>query len=158
MQFVTGDFVVIMDADLSHHPKEIPAMIAKQREGNYDVVSGSRYIESGGVAGWDLRRKLVSRGANYLATLLLATGGASDLTGSFRLYRKSVLERIISVTVSKGFVFQMEMLIRAKQLGFSVGEVPITFVDRMFYGESKMGVMEIVSYVQGLWKLFCDTE
>lgn len=105
--------------------------------------------------GWDLVRKLVSRGANFIATTLLNTGGASDLTGSFRLYKKPILEQIISVTVSKGFVFQMEMLIRCRQLGFSIGEVPITFVDRL-YGESKMGATEITSYAKGVWQLFCE--
>lgn len=64
-------------------PKFIPAFIDKQKEGNYDVVSGTRYAYGGGVSGWDLRRKLISRGANYLAQVLLQPG-ASDLTGSFR--------------------------------------------------------------------------
>jgi dolichol-phosphate mannosyltransferase len=64
-------------------PKFIPEFIKKQKSGNFDVVSGTRYIGSGGVFGWDLRRKLVSRGANFLTQLLLRPG-ASDLTGSFR--------------------------------------------------------------------------
>jgi len=69
------------------------------------------------------------------------------------LYRLSVLRHIITVTESKGYVFQMEMMVRARALGYSVGEVPITFVDRIF-GDSKMGAGEIVSYLQGVWGLF----
>lgn len=93
-----------------------------QREGNYDIVSGTRYALGGGVYGWDLRRKLISRVANYLAQALLRPA-ASDLTGSFRLYRKSVLQRLMECCVSKGYVFQMEMIVRARQLSYTVGEV-----------------------------------
>lgn len=152
LQFVTGDFVIIMDADFSHHPEAIPEFIAKQKAGGYDIVTGTRYAGDGGVFGWDLKRKLVSRGANFLASTVLRPH-VSDLTGSFRLYKKDVLAKIISVTKSKGYVFQMEMMVRAKGLGFTVGEVPINFVDRL-YGESKLGGDEIVQYLKGVWTLF----
>ncbi|KAJ3331959.1 dolichol-P-mannose synthesis [Blyttiomyces sp. JEL0837] len=154
IQNATGDFVFIMDADMSHHPKFIPDFVRKQREGNYDVVTGTRYALGGGVHGWNLRRKLTSRVANFLADTLL-TPGVSDLTGSFRLYKKDKLARMISATKSKGYVFQMEMMVRARQMGFKIGEVPITFVDRVF-GESKLGAEEIVGYLKGLWNLFLD--
>lgn len=147
-----GDFVIIMDADLSHHPKYIPQFIKKQKEGNYDLVSGTRYIGDGGVNGWDFKRKLISRGANYLTQVLLRPG-ASDLTGSFRLYKKDVLQKLVESCVSKGYVFQMEMIVRARKLGYKIGEVPITFVDRL-YGESKLGGNEIFQFVKGLLYLF----
>ncbi|KDR24245.1 probable dolichol-phosphate mannosyltransferase [Zootermopsis nevadensis] len=150
-----GNFILIMDADLSHHPKFIPEFIKKQKSGNFDVVSGTRYIGSGGVFGWDLKRKLVSRGANFLTQLLLRPG-ASDLTGSFRLYKKDVLQKLIETCVSKGYVFQMEMIIRARQHGYTIGEVPITFVDRV-YGESKLGGSEILQFARGLLYLFATT-
>ncbi|KAF7784828.1 CAZyme family GT2 [Agaricus bisporus var. burnettii] len=162
LKFVSGDFVIIMDADFSHHPKFIPQFIQLQKTHNLDVVTGTRYSSSaspamagstpGGVYGWDLKRKLVSRGANFLAATVLSPG-VSDLTGSFRLYRRAVLEDIIGATVSKGYVFQMEMMVRARALGYSVGEVPITFVDRL-YGESKLGASEVVGYAGGVWTLF----
>ncbi|KAJ2462752.1 dolichol-P-mannose synthesis [Coemansia sp. RSA 2322] len=152
IQNAAGNFVIIMDADMSHHPKAIPEFIRKQKECDYDIVTGTRYTSGGGVYGWDLRRKLTSRGANFIADLLLSPG-VSDLTGSFRLYKKDVLHQIINATVSKGYVFQMEMMVRAKQFNFSVAEVPITFVDRV-YGESKLGANEIVGYLKGLWTLF----
>lgn len=148
----TGEFVVLMDADLSHHPKFVLQMIRKQKEGDFDIVTGTRYAGSGGVSGWDVRRKLVSRGANYLTQVLLRPG-VSDLTGSFRLYRRSVLQQLVSVCVSKGYVFQMEMIVRARAMNFTVAEVPITFVDRM-YGESKLAAAEVLQFVKGLIYLF----
>ncbi|XP_077785414.1 dolichol-phosphate mannosyltransferase subunit 1 isoform X3 [Podarcis muralis] len=93
MKHATGNFIIIMDADLSHHPKFIPEFIRTQKEGNFDIVSGTRYKGNGGVHGWDLKRKLIrlvfhscfvlGRGANFLTQVLLRPG-ASDLTGSFR--------------------------------------------------------------------------
>lgn len=108
----------------------------------------------GGVHGWDLKRKLVSRGANYLADTVL-NPGVSDLTGSFRLYRLPVLRSVISQVKSKGYVFQMEMMVRARAAGYKIGEIPITFVDRIF-GESKLGADEVVGYAKGVWSLFKD--
>ncbi|XP_038131267.1 dolichol-phosphate mannosyltransferase subunit 1 [Cyprinodon tularosa] len=155
MGHASGNFIIIMDADLSHHPKFIPQFIRKQKEGDYDLVSGTRYQGDGGVYGWDLRRKLISRGANFLTQVLLRPG-ASDLTGSFRLYKKKVLESLVERCVSKGYVFQMEMIVRARQLNYTIGEVPISFVDRV-YGESKLGGNEIISFVKGLLTLFATT-
>lgn len=152
LQFVTGNFVIIMDADFSHHPSAIPQFIKKQKEKDYDIVTGTRYAGDGGVYGWDLKRKLVSRGANFLASVVL-NPKVSDLTGSYRLYKKPALEKIIEITKSKGYVFQMEMVVRARSLGYSIGEVPISFVDRL-YGESKLGGDEIVGYLKGVWNLF----
>uniref|UniRef100_A0A674PFP3 Dolichol-phosphate mannosyltransferase subunit 1 n=1 Tax=Takifugu rubripes TaxID=31033 RepID=A0A674PFP3_TAKRU len=161
----TGNFIFIMDADLSHHVMHpccmsnhkpyLSLLIRKQKEGNYDLVSGTRYRGSGGVYGWDLRRKLISRGANFLTQTLLRPN-ASDLTGSFRLYKKEVLETLVEKCMSKGYVFQMEIIIRARQLKYTIGEVPISFVDRV-YGESKLGGNEIVSFAKGLLLLFATT-
>ncbi|XP_008564143.1 PREDICTED: dolichol-phosphate mannosyltransferase subunit 1 isoform X2 [Galeopterus variegatus] len=132
MKHATGNYIIIMDADLSHHPKFIPEFIRKQKEGNFDIVSGTRYKGNGGVYGWDLKRKII------------------------RLYRKEVLQKLIEKCVSKGYVFQMEMIVRARQLNYTIGEVPISFVDRV-YGESKLGGNEIVSFLKGLLTLFATT-
>lgn len=132
-------------------PKYIPKFIHLQREKSYDIVLGSRYIAGGGVYGWNVVRKLVSLGANLLSRIVLQHG-VSDVTGSFRLYKKSVLQKIIADCKSKGYVFQMEIIVKAKKYGYSVGEVPITFIDRL-YGESKLGGNEIIGYLKGLWDL-----
>ncbi|WFD19596.1 dolichyl-phosphate beta-D-mannosyltransferase [Malassezia caprae] len=155
LESCTGDFVIIMDADFSHHPKFIPDMIAKQIHTNADIVQGTRYSgpsTGAGVYGWDLKRKLVSRGANVLASFVLDPR-TTDVTGSFRLYKRAVLQTLISQVTSKGYVFQMEILVRAKAMGYSVEEVAITFCDRV-YGESKLGGDEIVGYAKGVWQLF----
>ena len=175
LHFARGQFVIIMDADLSHNPKAIPEFIRKQEEGDYDVVTGTRYLaspsfsssfrinnssnkanknkkEECGVYGWDTRRKLTSRVANYLAHVLL-NPGVSDLTGSFRLYRKSTFQALVNSMQSVGYVFQMEIIVRAKKGGFKVAEVPISFVDRV-YGSSKLGASEIIGYLSGLVRLF----
>ena len=81
-------------------------MIDKQKAGDYDIVTGTRYTGDGGVYGWDLKRKLVSRGANLFADTVLRPG-VSDLTGSFRLYKRAVLQSAIAQTESKGYTFQM---------------------------------------------------
>ena len=72
---------------------------------------------------------------------------------SFRLYRLPVLRDIISRCTSKGYVFQMEIIVRARALGYTVGEVPITFVDRLF-GESKLSGNEIIGYAKGVGRLW----
>uniref|UniRef100_S4P441 Dolichol-phosphate mannosyltransferase subunit 1 n=1 Tax=Pararge aegeria TaxID=116150 RepID=S4P441_9NEOP len=155
MKHATGNFIIIMDADLSHHPKFIPNFIELQKKHDFDLVSGTRYRDGGGVYGWDFKRKLISRGANFITQLLLRPG-ASDLTGSFRLYKKDILQKLIDSCVSKGYVFQMEMIIRARQLDYTIGEVPITFVDRV-YGESKLGGSEIFQFAKALLYLFATT-
>ncbi|XP_022120326.2 dolichol-phosphate mannosyltransferase subunit 1 [Pieris rapae] len=155
IKHATGNFIIIMDADLSHHPKFIPEFIEVQKENDYDIVTGTRYINGGGVYGWDFKRKLISRGANFLTQMLLRPG-VSDLTGSFRLYKKDVLLKLVESCVSKGYVFQMEMIIRARQLNYTIGEVPITFVDRV-YGESKLGGTEIIQFAKALLYLFATT-
>ncbi|KAL9096662.1 MAG: hypothetical protein Q9165_001150 [Trypethelium subeluteriae] len=152
LQFATGNFVIIMDADFSHHPKFIADMIKVQKQGNYDIVTGTRYAGNGGVYGWDLKRKFVSRGANLFADTLLRPG-VSDLTGSFRLYKKPVLQNVITSTESKGYTFQMEMMVRAKAMGYTVAEVPISFVDRL-YGESKLSGSEIAEFAKGVFSLW----
>lgn len=156
----SGQRIILMDADLSHHPKFIPEMISvmddPKRKKKVEIVSGTRYSKGGGVAGWDTFRKLTSCGANFLATFLLSTGGVSDLTGSFRLYERSAIELILPQVKCTGYAFQMEIIVRANKAGMKIGEVGISFVDRI-YGESKLGANEIIMYLKGLLQLFLTT-
>lgn len=155
LKVANGERIILMDADLSHHPKFIPAMVRAMEEKRVDVVTGTRYLSGGGVAGWDYKRKLVSKGANILADFLL-NPGISDLTGSFRLYERHALEKILGKVTCKGYAFQMEIVVLAKKAGYKFAEVPITFVDRL-YGESKLGGREILLYIKGLLTLFLTT-
>lgn len=150
-----GERIILMDADLSHHPKFIPQMVELMDSTKKEIITGTRYALGGGVYGWDFKRKLTSKGANFLADFLL-NPGVSDLTGSFRLYERRVLEEILPKIKCKGYAFQMEIIVRSRKAGFSVGEVPISFVDRI-YGESKLGAKEIIMYLEGLLTLFFTT-
>jgi dolichol-phosphate mannosyltransferase len=156
LQAAKGERIILMDADLSHHPKFIPSMIDLMDSTGVDIVTGTRYANGGGVYGWNWKRKLTSTGANFLAHFLLRSGDVSDLTGSFRLYERRVLEQILPQIQCKGYAFQMEIIVRSKKAGFRVGEVGISFVDRI-YGQSKLGPKEIIMYVQGLLQLFFTT-
>lgn len=155
LKVAKGERIILMDADLSHHPKFIAQMVAVMDLKKVDIVTGTRYLPGGGVAGWDLKRKLVSKGANILADFLL-NPGVSDLTGSFRLYRRGALEDVLHKVTCKGYAFQMEIIVLARKAGYKIAEVPITFVDRV-YGESKLGGKEIMLYIKGLLTLFLTT-
>ncbi|EUD67262.1 dolichol-phosphate mannosyltransferase [Plasmodium inui San Antonio 1] len=152
LKIVSGNFVIIMDADLSHHPKYIYDFITKQKETNCDIVTGTRYNKQGGISGWSYKRVIISRVANFLSQFLLFTN-LTDLTGSFRLYRTDVLKEVIQSVQERGYVFQMEVIVRANKLGKKIEEVGYLFVDRMF-GQSKLSSNEIFQYLFGLLRLF----
>lgn len=118
-----------MDADHSHNPKYLPAMLRRLEE-DLDVVIGSRYREGVRVENWPFRRLLLSRFANFYVnwTTGLPISLVSDATSGFRGYRRAVLEALDLATVrSNGYSFQIEMAYRAWRLGFRVGEMGITF-------------------------------
>ncbi|KAA6395344.1 MAG: putative Dolichol-phosphate mannosyltransferase, partial [Streblomastix strix] len=116
-----GQFVFILDADLSHHPSAIPEMIRVQKTKKYDIVSGTRYLQGGGVCGWKWTRRLTSAGANVVAGVALGQA-SSDMTGSYRLYKRSVLMEILPQVKARGFTFQMEIIVRAAHKGYTIGE------------------------------------
>ena len=132
--------VLSMDADFSHDPKHIPAMIALGE--SRDVVIGSRYVPGGGTRHCTLARRALSRTANAFARAALGLQ-ASDCTAGFRCYRRQVLENIdLGSILADGYSFLIEMLYRVQARGFSVGEVPIVFEDRRL-GASKISRREI---------------
>ena len=134
------DRVFTMDADFSHPPESIPAMIEKAE--SCDLVIGSRYVAGGAVVGSPWARRLISRGANLLATRLLGLR-AGDCTAGFRCYRRQLLEQVGYHDVkSSGYSFLIEMLYLCQRAGYSVAEVPITFRDRAM-GRSKISQTEI---------------
>lgn len=131
-----AQFIFEMDADFSHDPRYLPQLLAAA-ETRYDLVLGSRYVAGGGTSDWGLVRQFISRGGNLYAGLILGLPVA-DATGGFRCYRRAVLERInLDAIRSNGYSFQIEMVYRTLQAGFSVGEIPIIFPDRRV-GQSKM--------------------
>ena len=137
------DFLVNMDADLSHPPRFLPALRAKAEEG-FDVVIGSRYVAGGKIEGWTWSRRLMSRGINFYARWLLGLK-TRDNSGSFRCYRTTLLKRLEpKVMLSQGYSFFEEILYRLRQLGGTFAEVPITFEERRV-GASKLNVKEIIT-------------
>ena len=128
--------VVEMDADGSHDPEALPALLAPARAGA-DVVLGSRYVPGGAVRDWSLRRRAISRLACVGARVVLGCPVA-DLTGGFKCFRAPALRAVrYHEVASKGYAFQIEVTYRALQLGLEVLEVPIEFRDRRL-GRSKM--------------------
>ena len=132
-----AEVVVQMDADWSHDPAVLPALIAPVVGGEADLVIGSRYTAGGGVVDWGLARRVVSRGGSLFARVILRLA-PHDLTGGFKAWRAATLATIPFAGVhAGGYVFQIEMTFRTSRLGGRIVEYPITFRDRRV-GQSKM--------------------
>jgi len=130
-----ADVVVEMDADLSHRPEDLARLLEGAR-GN-DLTIGSRYVRGGRVENWSPFRRLLSRGGNLYARMILGFP-IRDATSGFRAFRTRALEELIAQPLrSDGYGFQIELAYRAWRRGFSVAEVPITFVERRA-GQSKI--------------------
>jgi dolichol-phosphate mannosyltransferase len=152
------DLFVTMDADFSHHPRYLPALLAgmKQR----DLMVGSRYAPGGGTVNWPWSRRLTSQTVNVIARLLMRIP-ARDTSGNYRCYRADKLRRIdFRRLLSHGYSFQEEMLYRCRKAGFRIGETPIVFEDRRA-GASKVNLREVSSSMTlilwvGIMALFGD--
>ena len=132
-----ASIVVQMDADFSHDPAALPALLAAIEDGGADLAIGSRYTAGGGVVDWGLGRRLISRMGSLFARIVLHLP-VQDLTGGFKAWRGSTLAAIPFAGVhAGGYVFQIEMTFRADRLGARIRELPITFRDRRV-GASKM--------------------
>ena len=130
-------YVCEIDADGSHDPASLPAMIALAR-GGADLVIGSRWVPGGAVRNWPLIRQLISRGGTMYSRLVLGSR-IGDLTSGFRVFRTDALAGLGLGTVSSdGYCFQVELAWRIERAGGRVVEHPITFVERRL-GASKMG-------------------
>ncbi len=135
-----ADVVVSMDADLSHDPAMVPAMVAALgglHDVGPDMVIGSRYVPGGRVVNWPVHRRVLSRWGNRYTAWALGLD-VNDCTSGFRAYRAAALRTIdVGSTTAEGYAFLTELVRRTRQGGGEVVEVPITFTDRE-YGESKM--------------------
>lgn len=127
--------LVEMDCDFSHDPLALKALLNAAT--SYDVVIGSRYISGGKVPQWSISRRLLSRCGNLYASVMLSLE-VTDCTSGFRVYSSETLKKIgLNTVTTSGYGFQIEMTYRARAIGASIVEVPISFVDRK-HGESKM--------------------
>jgi dolichol-phosphate mannosyltransferase len=132
-------YVLEMDADGSHDPRDLTRLLEAVRGGGADLALGSRYVSGGGITDWSVLRRATSRGGCWYARKVLGLDVA-DLTGGFKCFAAEVLHAIDFESVrSCGYAFQVELTYRALRAGFRVQEVPITFRDREL-GRSKMSV------------------
>lgn len=146
-----AQYICEMDADFSHDPYYLPALLAAAEE-RYDLVLGSRYVPGGRTTDWGILRKVISRGGNLYARAILDLP-VMDATGGFRCYRRRVLEAIdLSAITSNGYSFQIEMVYRTMRANFQIGEIPIVFPDRRV-GRSKMSRRIVLEAIRTVWKL-----
>ncbi len=144
------DLLLEMDADFSHAPRYLPALLRASVEA--DLVLGSRYVPGGGVLNWGLGRRLLSRGGSLYARTLLGLP-QHDLTGGFKVFRREALEALDLPSVrSEGYAFQIELTLRAYRRGLRIVEVPIVFEDRRV-GQSKMSRGIVSEALWVVWKL-----
>jgi dolichol-phosphate mannosyltransferase len=144
------DVICQMDADLSHDPRQLPALIAAADES--DVVIGSRYVPGGRIVNWPLRRRLLSRFANgYVRTVTRLV--VRDCTSGYRCWRRDALASLpLDRLTSDGYAFLVEMLYVAARRGCRVSEVPITFVERRL-GESKLSSGVVIESAIAPWRI-----
>ena len=129
-------YAVEIDADGSHDPAELPAMLALAEDGA-DLVIGSRLVPGGAVRNWPWFRKAISRAGNTYSRVVLRSR-IQDITAGFRVFRVSALRDLdLSQIASQGYCFQVELAWRLERTGHRIAEHPITFVERAT-GRSKM--------------------
>lgn len=134
------DFLATMDADFSHHPRYLPAILAARERA--DLVIGSRYVPGGGSRNWGRLRRLMSWGANAYVRLVLRLK-PRDCSGAYKCYRVELLRRVdLDGIVARGYAFQEEITWRMQLLGARIAEVPIIFENRRL-GQTKMSLREI---------------
>ncbi len=144
------EWVIEMDADFSHDPKDIPRFLELAKEN--DLVIGSRYTNGISVVNWPIKRLLLSYFANVYARIVTGVP-IKDLTGGFKCFKRRVLEAIdLDGIMSDGYAFQIEMNYHAWKKGFKVKEMPIIFVERRA-GKSKMSKRIIWEALWLVWKL-----
>jgi dolichol-phosphate mannosyltransferase len=142
--------IVMMDADFSHNPKYLSQMIAEAE--NYGLVIGSRYIKGGGIAKWELWRKILSAGGNFYVRILLGRR-VHDWTGGFNCIKADYLRKVDLDKIDlSGYAFIMGFKYFLIRAGASVKEIPIVFEARRG-GESKMSNHIIREGILAPWKL-----
>lgn len=145
-----ADVAVMMDADFSHDPAHLPALI--EISAAYDLVVGSRYMTGGGIDGWERWRMMLSRGGNLYAGSITGMP-ISDITGGFNAIRTSQLKKLnFGGMTCSGYAFQIELKYRLWKQGSTIGETPIVFRQRMG-GESKISNHIVKEGFLAPWRL-----
>jgi dolichol-phosphate mannosyltransferase len=150
LSFPNCKYIVTMDADFSHNPKDVPRLLKEGK--NADIIQGSRYIKGGKIIGWSLLRKAESQGANLICKLLFRTR-LSDHTSFFRVYSKKCAETIVNNSSYMGFEWSIGSILIAKDHGFKIIEIPVTFTDRT-QGKSKLKLQDILQWSINVTNMF----
>lgn len=146
------DYIFEMDADFSHNPADLVRLYKACHIDGADMSVGSRYIRGGRVENWPLNRVLISYGASVYVRLITWMH-VKDCTAGFVCYKREILEKISLDNIRFiGYAFQIEMKYRTWKAGFTIKEIPITFIDRK-EGHSKMSKGIIKEAILGVWKM-----
>jgi dolichol-phosphate mannosyltransferase len=138
------DYIITMDADYSHDPKDIPRLLDIAKMG-CDLAIGSRYVQGGSMVGWPLKRRIISRLANFIAAVTVG-GMFHDCTSGFRCYSKQYVKDVLPSLHSQTYEIQIETIRQARLNAFVVKEISITFADRK-RGKSKLTAIEFRDFV-----------
>ena len=143
------DYIITMDADYSHNPRDIPRLMKNARDG-CDLVIGSRYCSGGRIVGWNFVRYLISRVANFVAVKMFKMQ-VNDCTSGLRCYSLRYIKNVIGNLHSQTYDIQIETVKQAQTQGFAVKEIPITFTNRKV-GKSKLTLAEIRGFLSYILK------
>ena len=146
-----ADIVFQMDADFSHDPHDLPRLLERIDKG-YDFVIGSRRVTGGNIKGWSRYRNIQSILAMSFARAMLGLK-TRDITAGYRCLKATMLKDIDFQTIkANGYAFQEELIYRSEKKGYSIAEVPVTFIDRKF-GQSKLGIKDIIEFFMTVFRL-----
>ncbi len=148
IQKATGDTIVVMDSDFSHPPNIIPKMIDALKQSQCDIVIASRYVTGGGINGWSLKRRLISKVATKIANKGLGVKEKDPMSGFFA-FKRNIINGLKFDAI--GYKMLLEILVKTK--GAKVQEIPYTFTDRKL-GSSKLGLSTIIDYTKAVLKLY----
>jgi dolichol-phosphate mannosyltransferase len=143
-------YIVTMDADYSHNPKDVPRVVSAAKEGK-GLAIGSRYCKGGRIINWSLFRLVTSRVANLIASVLVKAK-IHDYTSGLRCYSTKLVKEIVNDLHSQTYEIQIETIRQAFQRKFDIREVPMTFVNRK-KGKSKLTPNEIGEFISYIMKL-----
>jgi dolichol-phosphate mannosyltransferase len=150
IEILKADFVMSMDADLSHPPELLNTFAIEAKK--YDIVIGSRYIPGGDFKNWPWIRKAISRGANIFGQTILGLS-VKDISSGYRLYSANIWRRIKFESVkTNGYCTLEEILYLAKKKNARIKEIPLIFVDREI-GETKLTMKEGIKFFTSIIKL-----
>ena len=144
-------YIVTMDADLSHDPNDVPRLLLAVYGEDVDMVQGSRYIEGGQIVGWNVFRRLQSRIANWLCMVLF--GLPNEVTTYFRVYSRKCAEILVNNVAAANYEFAVTTALVIKDHGLKTIEVPIVFVNRT-QGKSKLKASNILAWFALICKMF----